>query len=75
MQRLHGQQPDNGRVHRITPGQDVEKPAYTNDIALFGQGDRVIMEMSYKYPGKYMFHAHVSEFIDLGWMGFFNVTD
>jgi FtsP/CotA-like multicopper oxidase with cupredoxin domain len=34
-----------------------------------------IMELSYKYPGKYRFHAHVSEFTDLGWMGFFNVTD
>ena len=26
-------------------------------------------------PGKYMFHAHVSEFAELGWMGFFEVED
>jgi FtsP/CotA-like multicopper oxidase with cupredoxin domain len=23
----------------------------------------------------FMFHAHQSEFAELGWMGFFNVTD
>jgi FtsP/CotA-like multicopper oxidase with cupredoxin domain len=37
------------------------------------QGERCIMEFSYKYPGMYMFHAHQSEFAELGWMGFFNV--
>lgn len=24
-------------------------------------------------PGRYMFHAHVQEFTDLGWMGLFDV--
>ena len=27
------------------------------------------------YPGKYMFHAHQSEFAELGWQGFFEVAD
>jgi hypothetical protein len=39
-----------------------------------GQGDRGIMELSYPYPGRYMFHAHINEFADKGWMGFFNVV-
>jgi FtsP/CotA-like multicopper oxidase with cupredoxin domain len=25
-------------------------------------------------PGRFMFHAHVSEFAELGWMGFFEVV-
>jgi len=37
------------------------------------QGQRGILEFSYKYPGKYMFHAHKTEFADLGWMGLFEV--
>jgi len=37
------------------------------------QGERCILEFSYKYPGKFMFHAHQSEFAELGWMGMFDV--
>jgi FtsP/CotA-like multicopper oxidase with cupredoxin domain len=31
--------------------------------------------MRFPYLGRYMFHAHKTEFADLGWMGFFNVVD
>ena len=40
-----------------------------------GQGQRGILEMRFPYPGQYMFHAHQSEFAELGWMGFFEVGD
>jgi FtsP/CotA-like multicopper oxidase with cupredoxin domain len=46
---------------------------YSNDIVTLSQGDRGILEFNTELPGKYMFHAHQSEFTDLGWMGFFNV--
>jgi manganese oxidase len=46
---------------------------YTNDIVTLSQGDRGILEFKAEFPGKYMFHAHQTEFTDLGWMGFFNV--
>ena len=39
------------------------------------QGQRGILEFTYRYPGMYMFHAHTSEFAELGWMGFFNVKE
>jgi FtsP/CotA-like multicopper oxidase with cupredoxin domain len=41
------------------------------------QGQRGILEFSYAShePGIYMFHAHQSEFAELGWMSHFNVTD
>jgi manganese oxidase len=38
------------------------------------QGQRGILEFRYKYPGTYMFHPHISEFTELGWMGHFNVV-
>ncbi|GGJ42359.1 multicopper oxidase domain-containing protein [Deinococcus roseus] len=38
------------------------------------QGQRGILEFAYRYPGQYMFHPHISEFTELGWMGHFNVV-
>jgi manganese oxidase len=58
----------------ITAGTSL-KPEYKTDILTLGQGDRGIIEFSIPYPGRYMFHAHVTEFTDLGWMGFFDVKD
>jgi FtsP/CotA-like multicopper oxidase with cupredoxin domain len=49
------------------------QPAELTDTINLCQGQRGILEFSYKYPGMYMFHAHTSEFAELGWMGFFNV--
>jgi FtsP/CotA-like multicopper oxidase with cupredoxin domain len=49
-------------------------PAEITDTVNLCQGQRGILEFSYKFPGMYMFHAHTSEFAELGWMGFFNVT-
>jgi FtsP/CotA-like multicopper oxidase with cupredoxin domain len=55
-----------------TAGTD-ETVDYTTDIVTLSQGDRGIMEFTYAYPGTYMFHAHQTEFTDLGWMGLFDV--
>lgn len=38
------------------------------------QGQRGILEFKYKFPGQFMFHPHVSEFTELGWMGHFNIV-
>ncbi len=53
-------------------GTSLTPHDYTDTVMLC-QGERCILEFSYKYPGKYMFHAHQSEFAELGWMGFFEV--
>jgi manganese oxidase len=45
------------------------------DTIMQVQGQRGILEFKYRYPGKYMFHAHVTEFTELGWMGQFNVVE
>ena len=46
---------------------------YTDTVMLC-QGQRGIVEFSYKYPGRYLFHAHQSEFAELGWTGIIEVT-
>jgi FtsP/CotA-like multicopper oxidase with cupredoxin domain len=50
------------------------EPRDFTDTVIQGQGERGILELRFPYTGKYMFHAHVSEFAELGWMGFFEVT-
>ena len=39
-----------------------------------GQAQRDILELRFPYEGKYMFHAHKTEFAELGWMGMFEVV-
>jgi FtsP/CotA-like multicopper oxidase with cupredoxin domain len=55
-----------------TAGTD-ETSDYNTDIVTMSQGNRGIMEFRYDYPGIYMFHAHQTEFMALGWMGLFDV--
>ena len=38
-------------------------------------GERAVLEMTFPYTGDYMFHAHQSEFAELGWMSFFRVVE
>lgn len=53
-------------------GTSLTPSEYTDTIIL-GQAQRGMLEFSYRYPGKYMFHAHVTEFAELGWTGVFEV--
>jgi FtsP/CotA-like multicopper oxidase with cupredoxin domain len=49
------------------------EPAEFTDTVIQGQGQRGILEVRFPHPGRYMFHAHVSEFAELGWTGFIEV--
>ncbi|HYP54680.1 MAG TPA: multicopper oxidase domain-containing protein [Solirubrobacterales bacterium] len=51
------------------------EPSELTDTVIQGQGQRGILEMKFPFDGDYMFHAHVSEFAELGWTGFFRVGD
>jgi FtsP/CotA-like multicopper oxidase with cupredoxin domain len=51
------------------------EPSEFTDTKVFGQGERGIMVFRYNFPGRFMFHAHVSEFAELGWMGLFDVVE
>ncbi|WP_321111967.1 multicopper oxidase domain-containing protein [Halorussus salinisoli] len=54
----------------LTPTHD------TIDTVMQCQAQRGIVELDYSdhQPGLYMFHAHQSEFAELGWMSFFEVV-
>jgi FtsP/CotA-like multicopper oxidase with cupredoxin domain len=45
------------------------------DTLMMCQGERHILEFTYRETGKFMFHAHQSEFAELGWMGVFDVQE
>jgi FtsP/CotA-like multicopper oxidase with cupredoxin domain len=44
------------------------------DTVVLCQGQRGIAQWRFPYGGEYMFHAHQSEFTELGWQGFFEVS-
>jgi FtsP/CotA-like multicopper oxidase with cupredoxin domain len=52
------------------------KPTVFTDTVMQCQAQRGILEFNFRgyEPGMHMFHAHQSEFVELGWMGFFDVT-
>jgi FtsP/CotA-like multicopper oxidase with cupredoxin domain len=58
-------------------GTTLEPTLKTVDTIMQCQAQRGILEFSFKdfEPGRYMFHAHQSEFAELGWMGFFEVQE
>lgn len=49
-------------------------PSEYTDTIIQAQAQRGMLEFTYKYPGKYMFHAHKTEFAELGWAGAFEVS-
>ena len=51
------------------------QPVEFTDIVIQGQAQRGILEMRFPSTGLFMFHAHVTEFAELGWTGFFEVVD
>jgi manganese oxidase len=55
-------------------GTSLEPTEYT-DTKMLTQGERGIMEFRYDFPGLFMFHAHQSEFAELGWLGLFQVGE
>lgn len=65
----------HGNMFDYYPSGTSMTPMERNDIVTLSQGDRGIIEFTPHYTGRYMFHAHQTEFTELGWMGFFNVTN
>jgi manganese oxidase len=45
------------------------------DVITQCQGERGLIEFTFDHPGRFMFHAHQSEFAELGWMGLFDVRE
>ena len=45
------------------------------DTVMQCQGQRGVLEIRFAHTGTFMFHAHQSEFTELGWMGYFQVEE
>ncbi|MCE5291018.1 MAG: multicopper oxidase domain-containing protein [Nocardiaceae bacterium] len=59
--------------HHYPTGTSLTPTEYT-DTVIQGTGQRGILEVTFPHTGKFMFHAHKTEFSDLGWMGVFEVN-
>lgn len=64
----------HGNLFEYFPTGTSKTPSELTDTVMLCQGQRGIAEWRFPYPGKYMFHAHQSEFTELGWQGFFEVA-
>ena len=51
------------------------KPNLESDVITMGTAERHILEFTYSYPGKYMFHPHQDYIAEYGCIGFFNVIE
>ncbi len=54
-------------------GSKLTADDYT-DVVTLSQAERCIVEFTYKFPGRFMFHAHQNTFAEMGWMGHFDVS-
>jgi FtsP/CotA-like multicopper oxidase with cupredoxin domain len=59
--------------HLYHTGTSRSPSGFTDTVSM-AQGERHMLEFTYKFPGRFMFHAHQSEFAELGWLGFFEVV-
>ena len=65
----------HGNLYRLyRTGTDLQRFEYTDMVAM-AQGERAVLEFTYKHTGPFMFHAHQSEFAELGWSGVFLVQE
>ena len=58
---------------RLFPTGMTMTPTIESDVVTMGTAERHILEFSYRYPGKYMFHPHQDAIAEAGCMGVFNV--
>ena len=65
----------HGTLYKYYPTGTDLVPSYFTDMITFSQSERGIIEFEYEYTGRYMFHAHLTEFSDKGWTGLFYVKD
>ena len=65
----------HGNLYNYYPTGTSLVPTFYTDMITLSQTERGIIEFEYKYPGKYLFHAHKVEFSEKGWVGIFQVND
>ena len=64
----------HGNFFEYFPTGTSREPVELTDTVMQCQGQRGILEWRFAEKGRFMFHAHQSEFTELGWQGFFEVV-
>ena len=64
----------HGNLFHYFPTGTGKTPSELTDTVMLCQGQRGILEWRFPHAGRFMFHAHQSEFTELGWQGFFEVA-
>jgi FtsP/CotA-like multicopper oxidase with cupredoxin domain len=59
--------------HLYRTGTSLRPSEFTDTISM-GQAERHMIEFTYPHRGTFMFHAHQTEFVELGWMSSFEVV-
>jgi manganese oxidase len=65
----------HANMFQVFPSGTSLQPSVLTDIVSLGVAERAIVEFTYKFPGRYMFHAHQNEISSQGWMGAFEVSE
>jgi FtsP/CotA-like multicopper oxidase with cupredoxin domain len=63
----------HGNLFDYFPTGTSPHAAELTDTVMLCQGQRGVLEWRFPTAGRFMFHAHQSEFTELGWQGFFEV--
>ncbi|MCZ6491503.1 MAG: multicopper oxidase domain-containing protein [Acidobacteria bacterium] len=65
----------HGNLFRLYPSGTTMTPTEYTDVKTLSIAERAILEFQYDYPGTYMFQCHVTEHMEQGLMGWFNVLE
>jgi FtsP/CotA-like multicopper oxidase with cupredoxin domain len=65
----------HGNLFKVYPTGRSLTPHQETDVITMGTSERHILEFSYPYPGKYMFHPHQDLIAERGCMGIFQVLN
>ena len=63
----------HGNMYNLFPTGTTLKPTELTDVKTLNIAERAILEFKYDHPGTYMFQCHISEHMEQGLMGWFNV--
>ncbi len=64
----------HGNLFDYYPTGTRREPSEHTDTVMLCQGQRGVLEWRFPTTGRFMFHAHQSEFTELGWQGLFEVA-
>lgn len=65
----------HGNMYQLYPTGTTVKPTELTDVKTLNIAERAILEFKYDFPGHYMFQCHVSEHMEQGLMGWFDVVE